>query len=108
MDQKFKEKFISLIPYGSENGVPMKILADVFEIPDRQIRKIVELLRKDNVPICGDSNGYYFAVSLEEEREYINLVRSRFQSTWAVYQTHDRHLKKMMEAEKAHDSANRL
>ena len=51
---------------GKERAVPSKKLERLFSLSGRNLRRKINRLRQDGVPICSDQNGYYFAANQEE------------------------------------------
>ncbi len=51
---------------GKENAISAKKLAEIFEISERTLRKIIEKIRgKQHAKIIGDDNGYYIGTKKE-------------------------------------------
>ena len=51
---------------GKEKAVPSTKLERLFSLSGRNLRRKINRLRQDGVPICSDQNGYYFAANQEE------------------------------------------
>lgn len=92
LDPRFEKRFIRSIPYGKDNAVSMKSLADAYGVEERKIRLIVQLLREHGVPIIGDRHGYYFAGSYEEQRDVVDLLTARARSAEISLATHKKAL----------------
>ena len=46
---------------GKEKAVPSTELEQLFSVNGRNLRRKINRLRQDGVPICSDRSGYYFA-----------------------------------------------
>jgi hypothetical protein len=68
------------IPYGRADAVSADYLAKLFDIDKRELRRVIEDARRDNVLICGDNHGYYQPVSDNEIRAYVHRVRGRIRT----------------------------
>lgn len=62
---------------GRERAVSSSCLQKRLSISSRTIRKIVNQLRNDGVPICSDENGYYYAGDRDEVLNSIYQMTSR-------------------------------
>lgn len=62
---------------GANKAVSNKELETVFGIKGRMIRKIVNSLRCNEIPICSDAVGYYWGETLQEKRATIAQLNSR-------------------------------
>lgn len=74
---------LDLIPYGKENAISRKRLADLYgggEQGDRRARKAIEIARKENVIVnLQDGSGYYRPLDDEGEavERQLRQVNSR-------------------------------
>ena len=67
-----------LLSVGSENAICMSELAKIVKKPTRQIRRMIQLDRKNGYPICADcKNGYFMPSSAEEKRRCVSSMRRR-------------------------------
>lgn len=63
---------------GSENGITAQAVADLIEVPPRQVRLLVTDLRLDGVAVCGTPReGYYIARDAEELEATCAFLRAR-------------------------------
>ena len=46
---------------GEERAVHSRELAALFSLSERALRRCINLLRKEEVPICSSRNGYFYA-----------------------------------------------
>lgn len=76
MGNKFLE-YLKENHQGKERAVSSSCLQKRLSISSRTIRKIVNQLRNDGVPICSDENGYYYAGDKEEVLNSIYQMTSR-------------------------------
>ena len=56
---------------GSGNAIHSRELQHLFQIDGRNLRRKINRLRQDGIPICSDNTGYYYA---ETEQEVRNTV----------------------------------
>jgi biotin operon repressor len=61
---------------GRENAASSKILEAAFDMDGRTIRRCINMLRQEGVPICSDTSGYYYAASQQEINETISRLNS--------------------------------
>ena len=76
MGKKFLE-YLKENHQGRERAVSSNYLQKRLSISSRTIRKIVNQLRNDGIPICSDENGYYYAVDKDEVLNSIYQMTSR-------------------------------
>ena len=64
---------------GHENAIKRHDLARLLDVPDREMRKMIEQARQEGWQILnkGDGAGYYLATSLEELERHYRVERSR-------------------------------
>lgn len=58
-ENSFMTQVFLMIPVGKKNAIPMKRLADLLDIDDRELRQIVQELRMSGSVICGCTKGYF-------------------------------------------------
>ena len=73
-------KYLKEYHTGKEKAVSSAYLQNKLSISSRTIRKIVNQLRNDGVPICSDENGYYYATDQEELLYSIYQMTSRIKA----------------------------
>ena len=59
---------------GKENAIPSCELESVFSIGGRSLRRIINFLRQEGVPICSDATGYYYADSRHEINQTVKRL----------------------------------
>ena len=68
------------IPVGHTAAISATDLSKLVEAEPRELRRIIESARRDNILICGDQHGYYFPESAAEIAAYVHRVRSRIKT----------------------------
>ena len=64
---------------GGEKAVPSHRLEAVFSMKGSEIRRYVNLLRCEGVPICSGESGYYYASTYEELEATVRQLNSRIE-----------------------------
>ena len=72
-----KPLLIDCIPTGKENAVKCSELAKIFECNEREITKAINSLRKNNVLICSDSEGFYKPRDDEDIKSFVRQMNHR-------------------------------
>lgn len=67
----------SYIPTNKESAVSREMLCQWTGLPDRKVRKLIELARAEGVMILSFGNGYYISEDLEELQRYYAQERRR-------------------------------
>lgn len=62
---------------GELRVVPSRELEAAFQICGPDLRRTINCLRGDGIPICSSDSGYYYADTEEELRRTIRQLRSR-------------------------------
>ena len=62
---------------GEANAVTSRELERAFQMRGAELRREVNALRGDGIPICSFENGYYYAATAEELQRTIRQLRSR-------------------------------
>jgi hypothetical protein len=63
---------------GKGNGIGVKQLAQVHDIPERQVRHLISDLRDEGHAICGTpSDGYFVAATPKELQDTCDFLRRR-------------------------------
>ncbi len=68
------------IPVGQRDAISAEALSQLLNMDKRDLRRAVEDARRDNVLICGDNHGYYFAANDAEMGSYVHRVRGRIRT----------------------------
>jgi len=75
-----KERFIGYLKtyhLGAERAIKSKILESLFDMKGKELRNLVNVLRRDGIPICSDGNGYFYAKDEQEIRTTIKHMKNR-------------------------------
>jgi len=64
---------------GIEKAVPSYRLEAAFSMKGSEIRRYVNSLRRDGVPICSGENGYFYASTYEELEATVRQLDSRIE-----------------------------
>ena len=56
---------------GSHKSIHSRELQRLFQIDGRNLRRKINRLRQDGVPICSDNTGYYYAETEQEVRDTV-------------------------------------
>lgn len=68
----------SLLLCGAENAIPRRDLINLTGFPDRELRRLIELERRDGAPILSDNQrGYFLPADVEEVRRFVRSMRHR-------------------------------
>lgn len=68
------------IPVGQHDAISAEDLSKTLEMEKRDLRRAVENARRENILICGDQHGYYFAANDAEMGAYVHRVRGRIRT----------------------------
>jgi len=98
MEKKY-ERLLSYIPYGIENAVSQKVLAETLMCDKSELRAHIQNARKDGIPICsvpGSKNGgYYLSDDPEEVSQCYRMFLSRTRASAEVVRVIRKHLIKL-------------
>lgn len=86
-------RILSLIGDGQENAIHKADLIRCTGLPDRELRKTIEFLRRKGVVIISDNSGYYYPQDKEELNRYIERENSRAKSVFYTLRSAKRLLK---------------
>lgn len=75
-------KICDFIPTGRENAIRRADLARLVNLPDRQVRQLIEAARKDGALIINDQSGagYYLSEDVGELKRQLRANHSRAMS----------------------------
>jgi len=96
MEKKY-ERLLSFIPYGIENAISQKKLAEKLLCDKTELRAYVQNARKDGIPICSipGSTGYYLSDDPEEVVQCYQMFKSRTRASADVVRVIRKHLIKL-------------
>lgn len=75
-------QILSFIGDGKSNAIHKSELVRFTGLADRELRKIIEFLRRKGIVIISDNNGYYFPQNESELKTYIHQEECRAKSTF--------------------------
>lgn len=70
-------EYLALYHKGEVNAVTSRELECSFQMRGSELRREVNALRGDGIPICSFEGGYYYAATAEELERTIRQLRSR-------------------------------
>lgn len=70
-------KYLHRYHHGVENAVTSKILEHALSVSGKELRDLVNALRREGIPIASDQNGYFYAKTEKEVRMTIRHMRNR-------------------------------
>ena len=90
-----KMKVRDSLPFGRENAIPAKVLAEALGFPsERELRKQIERERAAGAVILSDCHrgGYYLSNAPEELRRFTRTINARARNTIRAAQSAQRAL----------------
>ncbi len=63
--------------HGAENAVTSRMLEHAFRISGKELRELVNVLRREGIPVASDRSGYFYAKTEAEVRLTIRHMKSR-------------------------------
>ncbi|WRS28394.1 hypothetical protein U6B65_04475 [Oscillospiraceae bacterium MB08-C2-2] len=63
--------------HGAENAVTSKMMEYTFHVSGKELRDLVNALRREGIPIASDQSGYFYAKTEAEVRLTIRHMKSR-------------------------------
>ena len=70
-------EYLALHHKGEANAVTSRELECSFQMRGSELRREINALRGDGIPICSFEGGYYYAATAEELERTIRQLRSR-------------------------------
>ncbi len=70
-------EYLALYHKGEANAVASRELECSFQMRGSELRREINALRGDGIPICSFEGGYYYAATAEELEHTIRQLRSR-------------------------------
>lgn len=68
----------NLLPTGQQNAIPLRHLKDLTGLPGRELRRLIQLERKNGALILSDNlHGYYLAADKGEVQAFVRSMRHR-------------------------------
>lgn len=84
MEKYCLAQYLKTCHHGAENAVTSKLLEALYRVSGKQLRDMVNTLRREGVPIASDQNGYYYAKTKAELRSTIKHMRCRISGICAA------------------------
>ena len=81
------KRIVSCMPTGRENAVPMRYIAVILNMSEREVRSTVNEARLAGHLIIGDDYGYYLPETDGELLDYYFRLRSHVNTTQSVLDT---------------------
>lgn len=75
-EQQFAE-YLYRYHHGAGNAVTSRALEHAFRISGKELRDIVNALRREGIPIASDQSGYFYAKTETEVRLTIRHMKAR-------------------------------
>lgn len=75
---------MAFMPTGRDNAVPMKYIAQMTRMSERDVRSAVNEARLAGNMIVGDDHGYYVAETIEELVGYFFRLRKHTKTTQSI------------------------
>ena len=70
-------EYLKIYHKGAQSVISSRDLAAAFPIRGPDLRRLINSLRGDGIPICSSDSGYYYASTEEELQRTIRQLRSR-------------------------------
>lgn len=71
-------KISDYLAHGAESAIPRRHLRKITGLSDRELRRRIELERREGSAICSDNlTGYYLAADDEERKRFVNSMLHR-------------------------------
>lgn len=99
------KSLLACFRYGKANAIKSKDLERMNNINTRQLRKMVELIRRNGVCVCSDEAGYYRPENKTELERYIKRVEATAKSTFYTLRTAKSELQRFEEMAKQESTA---
>lgn len=91
------EKLLAAIGKGEEAATPSRELQAITGLSERELRKLIETLRRKGHVIISSNAGYFFPETLEEIQTFINKESHRARSVFYTLRSARELAKQMQE-----------
>lgn len=88
------EQLAAVLPIGRDNAVFGSELCKQFSLTTRELRLLVERLRRRGMVICSDNSGYFRPAGIDELRAYCRRCRKRRRSDYLTNKSAEQLLRK--------------
>ncbi len=99
-DRNIYKSVLSCLGYGKSNAISSKRLIKLNGLTERELRKVVEIIRRSGVCVISDESGYYFPETRNELEKYIKRTRKMASSIFDTLETAQKKLENFDETEK--------
>lgn len=80
LNQSPYREIAAILRDGSENAIHSKSLAKILHVSERQLRQIMEVIRRHGIVVASDENGYYYPNTVPEIVAYLHKEEQRADS----------------------------
>ena len=77
MPKEQRAEYLHRYHHGAENAVTSKMMEYTFHFSGKELRDLVNALRREGIPIASDQSGYFHAKTEAEVRLTIRHMKSR-------------------------------
>lgn len=77
--EDYRERLLSLLPETEEEAVSMAELAKLLSVTDRELRSLVEGMRRDRVGISSSDSGYWYPRDAERRQQDVERTAARLE-----------------------------
>lgn len=84
MEKDCLAQYLKAHHHGAENAVTSKLLEALYRVSGKQLRDMVNALRREGIPIASDQNGYYYAKTKTELGATIKHMQCRIRGICAA------------------------
>lgn len=77
MDKDQLAEYLKDYHLGKENAILSRELELIFRVNGKELRDLINILRREAIPIASDQSGYYYAKTENELRATIRHMRRR-------------------------------
>ena len=78
--EDYREQLLSLLPETEEDAVSMADLAKMLAVTDREVRILVEGMRRDGIGISSSAAGYWYPTEPGRRQQDVERTASRLES----------------------------
>jgi biotin operon repressor len=87
MSKNVSQLILDSIGVGEDNATHSKRLIDISGLTERELRKVIEQLRRSGTVIISSNKGYYLPETVDELQHYINKESKRAKSIFYTLKT---------------------
>lgn len=90
---------LSYLKHGADKAISKRKLCQYTGLDERILRRSIETIRRNNICIISDINGYYYPLTRQEIESYIRRTERTAKSTFYTLRAAKNALTKMKESE---------